>query len=463
MSEIIDTLQRYGPSFQSKVISALLTDKKIVESIGDIIKSDFFESEANKWIVNTIIQYHTEYRRIPTLDVFKVELYKNDNTTLKTVVREQLRHVYTEIGTLDLEFIKNEFSDFCRNQNLKEVILQSVDLLKAGNYARIKELVDTAMKVGTSADIGHDYIKDLMERMEEDARDVVSTGFTPIDDLMDGGLSGGELGVIVANSGIGKSWILSQIGANAMKQGKRVVHYTMELSETYVGRRYDTILSGIPTHDLRDRKDEVQTKLNDIKGNVIIKYFPPKSITSKKLESHIDKLTQMDLKPDLIIIDYADLMRSHYVSSDSTYQEAGGVYIELRGLSGEYSIPVWTASQANRGSLQSDVLEADSVADSYAKVMNADFVMSIMRKPNDKINNTARFHVMKNRFGPDGLTFPAKMDTNLGIIKVYEPTSVNGMMASKDSKDGELMEKKILFNKYAQINGGKKQVSGFGE
>jgi len=463
MSETLDSLSRYGQSFQSKVVSALLSDKKLLESLSDIIKADFFESEANRWIVSTIIQYYSDYRRVPTLDVFKVELYKNDNPILKTTVKEQLRHIYTEVGSVDLEFITKEFSDFCRNQNLKEVILQSVDLLKAGNYNKIKELVDNAMKVGTSADIGHDYIRDLMMRMEEDARIVVPTGMEPIDDLMDGGLSSGELGVIVANSGIGKSWVLSQIGAHAMKLGKTVVHYTMELSETYVGRRYDTILSGIPTHELRDRKSEVEEKLKRIKGNVIIKYFPPKGVTAKRLETHIDKMIQLGQKPDIVIVDYADLLRSHSVSSDSTYQEAGGTYIELRALSGEYGIPVWTASQANRSGLQSDILEADSVADSYAKVMNADFVVSLMRKPNDKLNNTAKFHVMKNRFGPDGLTFPAKMDTNIGMIKVFEGTSPNGMMAMKDSKDGEKMEKQMLFNKYAEMTGGKPKVSGFGE
>lgn len=258
------------------------------------------------------------------------------------------------------------------------------------------------------------------------------------------------------------TWVLAQIGANAMKAGKNVVHYTLELSETYVGRRYDTILSGITPHELKDRQYEVAQKLKSIKGNVIIKYFPPKGITTKKIETHIDKLIQTGFKPDLIIIDYADLLRSHYVTSDSTYQEAGNIYIELRGLSGEYGIPIWTASQANRSSIQNEIIEADSIADSYAKIMNADFVMSLMRKPNDKLNNTARFHVMKNRFGPDGLTFPAKMDTNIGMIKVFENTSPNGMMAMKDSKDGEKMERQMLFNKYAEINGhNKSKVTGF--
>jgi hypothetical protein len=116
----------------------------------------------------------------------------------------------------------------------------------------------------------------------------------------------------------------------------------------------------------------------------------------------------------------------------------------------------------HNSSLQNDIIEADSIADSYAKIMNADFVMSLMRKPNDKLNNTARFHVMKNRFGPDGLTFPAKMDTNIGMIKVFENNSPNGMMAMKESKDGEKMERQMLFNKYAEINGhNKSKITGF--
>jgi len=155
-------------------------------------------------------------------------------------------------------------------------------------------------------------------------------------------------------------------------------------------------------------------------------------------------------KPDLIIVDYADLLLSYSNKVDSTYAEQGGVYIDLRGLSGELGIPVWTASQTNRTAIDSEVIEADKIADSYAKVMNADFIMSWSRKSKDKLNNTARAHVMKNRFGMDGITFPCKMDTNKGIIEVYEGNSSDGIMATKESKDGSLMEKKLLHKKYVE-------------
>jgi replicative DNA helicase len=453
MSEQIDTLSKYGQSFQSKVVSALISDNKFLDTIGEITTPKFFENDANKWIVSEILEYHELYRKPPTLDVFKSQLSKVDNEILKKTVVEQLKHVLTQVGNVDLDYIKNEFKDFCINQNLKNVILRSVDLLKAGSYDRIKDLVDTAMKVGNETDLGMDYIEDYDERMEDLKRTTVPTRWEPINDLMDGGLGPGELGVVVAPSGVGKTWILTAIGAEAVRKGLSVVHYTMELSEHYVGARYDTVFTGIPSVDLKDKKDEVKSRIKNLQGRLLIKYFPPKGVTVKKLQQHIEKMVTLDNKPDVIIVDYADLLLSHSNKSDSTYQEQGGVYIDLRGMSGELEIPIWTASQTNRSAIDSEVIEADKIADSYAKVMNADFIMSWSRKSKDKLNNTARAHIMKNRFGQDGITFPCKMDTNTGYIEVYDGTSPDGVIAQKEAASGQLETKKLLHKKYVENMG----------
>jgi replicative DNA helicase len=448
MSE--DTLSKYGPSFQSKVISALITDTKLMDSLSDIIFPKFFDSDANRWVVETILEYHREYRRAPTLDVFKVELNKVDDAALKKKVVEQLRTAYVEQNVGDLEYIKTEFSDFCRNQNLKEVIIQSVDLLKAGQYDRIKDLVDKAMKVGVNADLGSDYVQTFIDRISDEKRDTVETGWDVLDEVMGGGLGPGELGVVVAPSGVGKTWWLSAIGAAAVKAGKTVVHYTLELSENYVGQRYDTIFTHIPTVNHQDRKDEISDKIGKLKGKLLIKYFPPKGVTTRKLEAHIDKMIASGNKPDLIIIDYADLMLTNSGRVENTYAEQGGIYIDLRGMGGEYGIPIWTASQTQRSAIDSDVIEADKIADSYAKVMNADFIISISRKSTDKLNNTARVYVMKNRFGPDGITFPSKMNTNDGFIEVYDSKSSDGILAQKEASNGKEVERKLLHKKYVE-------------
>jgi hypothetical protein len=246
------------------------------------------------------------------------------------------------------------------------------------------------------------------------------------------------------------TWILSAIGAAAVKAGKTVVHYTLELSENYVGQRYDTIFTHIPTVNHQDRKDEISDKIGKLKGKLLIKYFPPKGVTTRKLEAHIDKMIASGNKPDLIIIDYADLMLTNSGRVENTYAEQGGIYIDLRGMGGEYGIPTWTASQTQRSAIDSDVIEADKIADSYAKVMNADFIISVSRKSTDKLNNTARVYVMKNRFGPDGITFPAKMNTNDGFIEVYDSKSSDGILAQKEASNGKEVERKLLHKKYVE-------------
>ena len=449
----VDTLSKYGQSFQSKVISALLTDGKFLDTISEITTTKFFESEANKWIVGEILDYHKDYRKTPTLDVFKVQISKLDNDVLKKTIVDQLKHVFTQVGNVDLDYIKNEFTDFCKNQNLKQVILQSVDLLKAGSYDRIKELVDKAMKVGVENDLGHDYLLDFEERATDEKRDTVLTDWKPINDLMDGGLGPGELGVVVAPSGVGKTWILTALGAAAVRAGLSVVHYTMELSEHYVGARYDTVFTHIPSAQLKEKTEVVKQKIKGLRGKLLIKYYPPKGVSVKKLQAHIEKMIAAGNKPDLIIVDYADLLLSHSNKTDSTYAEQGGVYIDLRGMGGELGIPVWTASQTNRSAIDSEVIEADKIADSYAKVMNADFIMSWSRKSKDKLNNTARCHVMKNRFGQDGITFPCKMDTNTGFIEVYEGNTPDGILATKEAASGQLETKQLLHKKYVENMG----------
>ena len=445
-----DTLEKYGQSFQTKVISSLLTDIRILDNLSEIINQKFFESDVNKWIVSEIVDYYNDYRRIPTVDVFKVKVSELDDSGMQKRIVEQLKSAYNTLETSDLDYIKQEFSNFCINQNLKQAIVDSVDLLKAGNYDSIKDKIDKAMKIGIDSDLGHDYILDYVDRTEIENRNTVPTDWDSLNDVMDGGLGPGELGVVVAPSGVGKTWVLCALGAAAVRQGKTVVHYSLELSEHYVGQRYDTIFTQIPSNQLIEKKEEVFTKISKLPGKLQIKYFPPKGITVKKLQAHIEKMTAAGNAPDIVILDYADLLLSYTNKSDSTYQEQGGTYIELRGMGGELGIPVWTASQTNRSAIDSEVIEADKISDSYAKVMNADFIMSLSRKSKDKLNNTARAHIMKNRFGPDGITFPCKMDTNVGIMEVYDGNSSDGIIATKESKNGEEMERKLLHKKYVE-------------
>ena len=446
-----DSLNDYGPTFQTKILSSLLTDKVFISTIIDIIEVDYFQSDANKWIVKTIEKYFMEYKTPPSLDALKVELKKLKNDVLQVAVVEALKSAWTHRESDDLDYVKDEILDFCKNQKLKKAILESVDLIENKDYDGIKMVVDTAMRAGTTRDLGHDYISGFEERLETSARKTTPTPWPVINDIMDGGLGGGELGVMVAPAGIGKTWFLQTVGADAIKKGMKVVHYTLELNQAYVGLRYDTIISGINTQQLKYYKEDVQSKLFDIQGNLMIKYYPTRTASVQTISSHLKQLELIEFKPDVIVVDYADILKPI-----SNYREKrlnlGETYEHLRGMAGEFDVPVWTASQANRSSLEEEVIGADKVSEDYSKVMTADFVMSISRKVEDKVANLARVHIIKNRFGVDGVTYPTDMNTDIGKIMVNDSNTKQGQIASEKMNNSEEYLRKMAKNRFDNLS-----------
>ena len=385
------------------------------------------------------------------MDVFKVQVGELENDLLKQNVLDILREVVKHLESEELDYIKDKALDFHKTQVLKDAILRSAQILEVdGDVEQIKVIIDDAMKAGAERDIGHDYLEDFEERYSETARVTAPTPWDIINELMQGGLGAGELGVVVAPAGIGKSWVLSAMGAYALSQGLNVVHYTLELNEAYVGLRYDSIFSGVESQNLKYHKEEVMEKLFNLKGNLTIKYYPTKSCTVNTLSAHLKKVVTFGEKVDMVLVDYADIMRDVHKSSEMRHA-LGNIYEDLRGLAGELQVPIWTASQANRSALDEDVIEATKVAESYAKVMTADFVMSLSRKIEDKIGNTGRFHVIKNRFGPDGLTYPAKINTNIGKIEIFESNSVQGKDVQHKINNRDNQTKQMLSARYEDL------------
>ena len=448
----MDRLSSFGYTFQIKVISSLLTDKVFLQQISDILDPEYFESDANQWLIGEILEYSKEYKYSPTLEVLKVRIQSIDIEILKTEVVNNLKEAWKHVESNDLAFIKEQVVDFCKNQEIKKAILASVDLLKNGKYDDIKAKIDHAMKAGADKDIGHEYNDSIADRYTDAVRHVRPTPWDIINELTDGGLGKGELGVFVAPAGIGKSWGLINIGANAVKKGLTVLHYTLELNEAYVGLRYDSVITGIAAQNLKHYQDDVTETVQKLPGRLIIKYYPTKTCSVTGLRAHIEKCILQDRKPDIVIVDYADLLRGH---GQEKRHELEGIYEDLRGLAGEYDVPVWTASQANRSALEMDVIEADKISESYGKVMVADFIISLSRKVQDKLAGTGRWHVIKNRFGPDGITLPSKMNTSNGQINIYSETTQVGKETTKQMQTGEELTRQLLARKYSEVSGNK--------
>ena len=395
----MDSLGIFGKSFQENMCKLMLYDRSYCDQMQEVLDVKYLELKYLQVFTDKLFNYKKEYGIHPT------------NDTLNSV--------------LNTEYIISKSVDFCRKQVLKKAMMKSVPLLNKCSFEEIEKLIADALRLGISNDHGYDYIKDFEARFIERARNPVTTGWTKIDKITKGGLGQGELVVVVAPTGAGKSHVLVHLGAQALKQGKNVVHFTLELADTSVAQRYDACLTGIPLDELINQKDEVYDVIKDIDGQLIVKEFPTKSASTITLKTHLEKIRQTEMEIDMIVVDYGDLLKSSIVRKNSEKRhELESIYEELRGLGQEFGCPIVTASQTNRKGLNEEVITMESISEAFNKCFVADFIISLSRTIKDRNANIARIFVAKNRNGPDGIVFSAFMDTSSVSIKVLERDDV---------------------------------------
>lgn len=413
---VLNTLNSYGNGFQIKVISSLLKHKEFLQNVIDVLEPEEFDNPSHQWIIKNTISYFHKYHTNPTPEYLSIEVKKMDNEVLKVSLAEQLREALKSSND-DRNYVEEEFSNFCKNQQLKKALLSSVDLLGKGQYDDIRTIIDKALKAGQDKLIGMEYEKDIESRYRNEDRKPIATSWPKVNDLLMGGLGAGDFGIVFGSPGAGKSWILINLGAEAVKLGFNVNHYTLELSQEYVGKRYDAIFTGIDFQHIHLHRSEIEKTIEKLPGKLTVKEYAIGKTTISTIESHIQKCITLGKTPDLIIIDYVDLLKSKSRSSERR-DEIDDVYTATKGMARQFKMPVWTVSQVNRAGANDDVIEGDKAAGSYGKIMIADFIMSWSRKRKDKASGTARMHIMKNRFGQDGMTYGAKINTSNGHIQI---------------------------------------------
>jgi len=450
----INKLSEYGHSFQIKILSSLLQDNRFLQNIIDLLLPDYFDSEAHKWIIQFILEYFSKYKIYPTLDALQIEIKKQRKESLKVSIIENLREAYN-CNNEDIEYVQEEFFAFCKNQTLKAALLQSVDLLKDGNFEDIRRLINNAMKDNNDRDIGMDYTNNVEERYRDDEKKVVNFPWKILNDITDGGLEDDNLVLLFAPPGIGKTTFAAIIAAHCLRQGKNVLFYALEISEKKMGRKIDSIITGIPIKELRKRRAEVDAAMSKLPGRLIIKAYPPKKASLDTLETHKNKLRINEgFVANVVFCDYPELLKVRR-SRKEIREEVDDVYTEIKGIAVEDGIPWICPSQINRMGSRDKIIEGDKVAGSYGKMMIGDLNMSLSRDRKDKLKGTGRLHIIKSRLGPDGMTYKCTIDLEKGFIDVSEEEydedeeiegskNINGYMVEEDTM-------KQLANKFAKF------------
>ena len=434
----LKSLHQFGKGFQLKVLGSLLTDKSFLLNVRDVLSDSYFDADSHKWIINQICGYYDKYHTTVTMDVLKIELQKLENEVLQVALKEELRNSY-QATTDDLEYVQEEFTKFCKNQEMKAAILDSADLLKDGDFDGIRNLVEKAIKAGMDKNIGHEYNKDIETRYRVDYRPTIPSPWPILNDGIQGGFGPGDLAIVFGSPGGGKSWTMVAIAAHAVKMGYKVNFYTLELGEDYVGKRFDCYFTGYSIDEVNKHRKEVEKYVNNLKGKLIVKEYPPKGASVNTIKAHVQKCVDIDHKPDLIIIDYVDYLKAPSRGKNTERKhEIDDVFIATKGLAKELKIPILTPSQVNRMGARDSIIEGDKAAGSYDKMMVADMCFSLSRQKEDKVLGTGRIHVMKNRYGQDGMTYNIKMDTNNGQIEFLEETSAADLLDEDNSPSGRV-------------------------
>jgi replicative DNA helicase len=444
---------RYGKSFQEGLSQIIYEDRPFADQITEVLDINFLELEYLRVFVDKIIQYRERYGTHPSVEAVETILRTElDGET--AVVREQVLEYFEKISShelVDIKYIKEQSLDFCRKQNLKEAMMKSVGLLKTCSFDEISKTINDSLKLGSENNFGYDYLADFEARFVPKHRLPVTTGWKDIDAICGGGLGKSELGVVIAPTGAGKSFCLVHLGAEGLKEGKVVVHYTLELGDTIIATRYDSCLTGYPLSDIINFKDEVYEEIKDIEGKLIVKEYPTKSASTNTIKSHLNKLIKRGIKPGLIIVDYADLLKPVVVRKEKR-NELESIYEELRGISTEYSCPIWTASQTNRSGLNAEVITMEQISEAFNKCFVADFIFSVSRTIEDKQNNQGKIFIAKNRNGPDGMIYDIFMDPGSAKIRVMpKTTTVAGVVPMNPVALTTGMQKDLLQNKYEKF------------
>jgi len=442
---------RYGKAFQEQLCMVILDDRPFADQIEEVLDISFLELRYLRLFIKKLFQYRKKYGVHPSRQILATIL-RADIEDENEMTQKQVREYYARVMSTKMdnsEYIKDTALDFCRKQNLKGAMVKSIGLLQSSSFDEIAVLINESLKLGADNNEGYDWKKDFEERFKPKFRNPIPTGWDLIDGICKGGLGQKELGVVIAPTGAGKSMALVHLGTQALLAGKTVVHYTLELQDTVVGSRYDSCITKIPLSSLHSFKEKIYEDIQDIEGRLIIKEYPTKAATTRTLKTHLERLKMKDIDIGMIIVDYADLLRPVTIQREKR-NELESIYEELRGLAQEYKCPIWTASQTNRSGLNAEVVTMESISEAFNKCFVSDFIFSISRTSEDKLGNTGRVFVAKNRNGPDGLVYPIFMDTSNVCIKVLEGMSPEESATNSKTQKQKLAEKYKKFKK----NGG---------
>jgi hypothetical protein len=344
-----EMIEPFDVDYQNRFLKLFITDKDgFPERIVDIIQVDYFESY-QKILLNYEIDFYNKYREIARFSSLRDIIRQKE----KGLAKDHLIGLIDKLEEIELSnpnHLKDSAYYFFKERSVKNCLFELVKDWKGHNYDSMKVKLENALKAGEPKETGHHYLRDIEKRLEKDFRAPV-TAMEDLDPYIGGGLAGGEMGIILAPPGGGKSMALVKFASTALLAGKKVIYYSLELSEKVVGQRFDACLNQVKIKDVWEYADIVRESAQEIDskgGQLVIKEFATGQATTNTILAHLRTLEANEgFIPDEIFIDYADIMKPLANFTEKRHSLTS-IYEGIRGIAVEFGIPIWTASQTNR-------------------------------------------------------------------------------------------------------------------
>jgi replicative DNA helicase len=446
-----------GNTFQLQLLNQIILDKDFSHSIIDVIEPSHFENKYFKTLLQLVKEYYVKYDCTPSYETLS-QMVKSEFP--QELMLKILNDTIKQIQTASIEgasFVQEKSLKFCKQQELQKAITKSQKILDSGefeNYDKLEELVRSALQVGESGNKIEDVFQNLEDVLNEDFRHPIPMGITGIDKLLKGGLAKGELGVILAPTGVGKTTVLTKICNHAFNLGYNVLQIFFEDNPKIIQRKHFTLWTGIAPDELSFHKDVVMEKVRDIKENttnrLILKKYASDTLTMSQIKNQIRKMIAEGTKIDMISLDYIDCVVPDKNLGDE-WKSEGSVMRGFESMCHELDVAGWTATQGNRSSISSDVVTTDQMGGSIKKAQVGHVIITVAKSLQQKEMKLATIAITKSRIGRDGVVFEnCKFDNELMEIDTESSVTFLGLEEQKEERNRNRVNELLAKRKQQQ-------------
>jgi replicative DNA helicase len=428
-----------GNTFQIQLLNNIILYKDFATSIVDVLDPKYFDNQYFRLIMQMIREYYIKYEHAPTYNTLE-QMTKSEISSpmAQKMVMDMLEQV-KESPIEGSDYVQEKSLKFCKQQELQKVMSKAQKIIDKGDfesYDHLEEMVREALQVG-EVEIGtSDVFSNLDEVLDDDYRHPIPMGIQGIDNLLKGGLAKGEIGVILAPTGVGKTTILTKLANNAFNLGYSVLQIFFEDNPKIIQRKHFTMWTGIAPDDLSNHRDVVIEKVKEIKLNtknkLTLKKLPSDTMTMNQIKNQVRKMTAEGNKVDMIVLDYIDCVVPDRKLEDE-WKSEGSVMRAFEALCHELQIVGWTATQGNRSSISSEVVTTDQMGGSIKKAQVGHVIITVAKTLQQKEMNLATIAITKSRLGKDGVVFEnCKFDNEFLVIDTEQSVTFLGIEEQKE-------------------------------